>query len=113
MDVCVLVRKTYELLDGTPVEVHQDHVLQTFQPLSYEQYALPNKLSNLGVNEANQKRERIRQEELECLQHRYVCRFSCSQMTLSAYIGFAHVVLGLNYNETPFSMVFHLNNRFV
>uniref|UniRef100_A0A8C4RBW2 TBC1 domain family member 31 n=1 Tax=Eptatretus burgeri TaxID=7764 RepID=A0A8C4RBW2_EPTBU len=70
MDVCVLVRKTYELLDGTPVEVHQDHVLQTFQPLSYEQYALPNKLFNLGVNEANQKRERIRQEELECLQRR-------------------------------------------
>uniref|UniRef100_UPI00358F1C90 TBC1 domain family member 31-like n=2 Tax=Myxine glutinosa TaxID=7769 RepID=UPI00358F1C90 len=70
MNVCVLVRKTYELLDGTPIEVHQGHMLQAFQPLGHQQHTLPNKLSNLWVNEANLKLERIRQEELKYLRHR-------------------------------------------
>uniref|UniRef100_UPI00358FEA24 TBC1 domain family member 31-like isoform X2 n=1 Tax=Myxine glutinosa TaxID=7769 RepID=UPI00358FEA24 len=45
-------------------------MLQAFQPLGHQQHTLPNKLSNLWVNEANLKLERIRQEELKYLRHR-------------------------------------------
>uniref|UniRef100_H3AHW1 TBC1 domain family member 31 n=1 Tax=Latimeria chalumnae TaxID=7897 RepID=H3AHW1_LATCH len=72
LDVSVLIKEAYHLMDSTPAEIHPERMLEEFVPLTKGQYPIFNKYPKFIVDYQTQERERIRQEEMEYLRERQI-----------------------------------------
>ncbi|KAM6457750.1 TBC1 domain family member 31 isoform 1-T1 [Liasis olivaceus] len=70
LDVSVVIREAYHLMDCTPPDIHPVRMLEDFVPLTKGQYPIFNKYPKFIVDYQSQERERIRQEEIEYLRER-------------------------------------------
>ncbi|KAM3842051.1 TBC1 domain family member 31 [Vipera latastei] len=70
LDVSVVIREAYHLMECTPDDIHPVRMLEDFAPLTKGQYPIFNKYPKFIVDYQSQERERIRQEEIEYLRER-------------------------------------------
>uniref|UniRef100_A0A8C6YCC7 TBC1 domain family member 31 n=1 Tax=Naja naja TaxID=35670 RepID=A0A8C6YCC7_NAJNA len=70
LDVSVVIREAYHLMECTPDNIHPIRMLEDFAPLTKGQYPIFNKYPKFIVDYQSQERERIRQEEVEYLRER-------------------------------------------
>ncbi|ETE64875.1 WD repeat-containing protein 67, partial [Ophiophagus hannah] len=70
LDVSVVIREAYHLMECTPDNIHPIRMLEDFAPLTKGQYPIFNKYPKFIVDYQSQERERIRQEEIEYLRER-------------------------------------------
>ncbi|XP_020652229.3 TBC1 domain family member 31 [Pogona vitticeps] len=70
LDVSVVIKEAYHLMNCTPAEIHPRHMLEDFVPLTKGQYPIFNKYPKFIVDYQSQERERIRQDEIEYLRER-------------------------------------------
>ncbi|XP_044149304.1 TBC1 domain family member 31 [Bufo gargarizans] len=72
LDISAMIKEAYHVMDATPAEIHPQHLLNDFVPLTKGQYPVFNKYPKFIVDYQSQERERIRQEELEYLRERQI-----------------------------------------
>ncbi|XP_037358020.1 TBC1 domain family member 31 isoform X5 [Talpa occidentalis] len=70
LDISVVIRKVYHLLDTTPADIHPDSMLDAFVALTKGQYPVFNQYPKFIVDYQTQERERIRKDELDYLRER-------------------------------------------
>lgn len=70
LDISVVVREVYRLVDTTPADIHPERVLSGFAALTKGQYPVFNQYPKFIVDYQTQERERIRNDELEYLRER-------------------------------------------
>ncbi|KAJ7338104.1 hypothetical protein JRQ81_010679 [Phrynocephalus forsythii] len=70
LDISVVVKEAYHLMDCTPAEIHPRRMLEDFVPLTKGQYPIFNKYPKFIVDYQSHERERIRQDEIEYLRER-------------------------------------------
>uniref|UniRef100_A0A663N7V9 TBC1 domain family member 31 n=1 Tax=Athene cunicularia TaxID=194338 RepID=A0A663N7V9_ATHCN len=70
LDINVVIKKAYHLMEATPLDTHPQRVLDDFIPLTKGQYPVFNKYPTFVVDYQTQERERIRQDEIEYLRER-------------------------------------------
>ncbi|XP_062987183.1 TBC1 domain family member 31 [Elgaria multicarinata webbii] len=70
LDINVVIKEAYHLMECTPADVHPRRMLEDFVPLTKGQYPIFNKYPKFIVDYQSQERERIRQDELEYLRER-------------------------------------------
>ncbi|KAJ8291047.1 hypothetical protein GJAV_G00020790 [Gymnothorax javanicus] len=72
LDVGVMIKETYRLMDTTPQEFHPRSMLEDFEPLTRGQYPIFNKYPSFIVEHQSRERERIRLQEMEYLRERQI-----------------------------------------
>ncbi|KAL8181710.1 UNVERIFIED_CONTAM: hypothetical protein K2H54_023076 [Gekko kuhli] len=70
LDINAMMKEAYHLMECTPTDIHPQHMLDDFVPLTKGQYPVFNKYPKFIVDYQSQERERIRQEEIEYLRER-------------------------------------------
>uniref|UniRef100_A0A803TYR1 TBC1 domain family member 31 n=1 Tax=Anolis carolinensis TaxID=28377 RepID=A0A803TYR1_ANOCA len=70
LDISVVIKEAYHLMDCTPADIHPRRMLDDFVPLTKGQYPIFNKYPKFIVDYQSQERERIRQDEIEYLRER-------------------------------------------
>ncbi|XP_067146301.1 TBC1 domain family member 31 isoform X4 [Apteryx mantelli] len=70
LDINVVIKEAYHLMESTPVDIHPQHMLDDFIPLTKGQYPVFNKYPKFIVDYQTQERERIRQDEIAYLRER-------------------------------------------
>ncbi|XP_074433862.1 TBC1 domain family member 31 isoform X4 [Larus michahellis] len=70
LDISVVIKEAYHLMETTPLDIHPQRVLDDFIPLTKGQYPVFNKYPKFIVDYQTQERERIRQDEIEYLRER-------------------------------------------
>ncbi|XP_008141572.2 TBC1 domain family member 31 isoform X2 [Eptesicus fuscus] len=70
LDISVVIREVYRLMDTTPADIHPESVLSGFVALTKGQYPVFNQYPKFIVDYQTQERERIRNDELEYLRER-------------------------------------------
>ncbi|NWX38842.1 TBC31 protein, partial [Steatornis caripensis] len=70
LDINVVIKEAYHLMEATPLDIHPQHMLDDFVPLTKGQYPVFNKYPKFIVDYQTQERERIRQDEIEYLRER-------------------------------------------
>ncbi|NXX55824.1 TBC31 protein, partial [Scopus umbretta] len=70
LDINVVIKEAYHLMEATPLDIHPQHMLDDFIPLTKGQYPVFNKYPKFIVDYQTQERERIRQDEIEYLRER-------------------------------------------
>ncbi|KAM6373575.1 TBC1 domain family member 31 isoform 4-T5 [Alca torda] len=70
LDINVVIKEAYHLMETTPLDIHPQRVLDDFIPLTKGQYPVFNKYPEFIVDYQTQERERIRQDEIEYLRER-------------------------------------------
>ncbi|XP_060631821.2 TBC1 domain family member 31 [Anolis sagrei] len=70
LDISVVIKEAYHLMDCTPADIHPQRMLDDFVPLTKGQYPIFNKYPKFIVDYQSQERERIRQDEIEYLRER-------------------------------------------
>ncbi|XP_037022645.2 TBC1 domain family member 31 [Artibeus jamaicensis] len=70
LDVSVVIREVYHLMDTTPPDVHPERTLGVFVALTKGQYPVFNQYPKFIVDYQTQERERIRNDELDYLRER-------------------------------------------
>ncbi|XP_064010298.1 TBC1 domain family member 31 isoform X2 [Pogoniulus pusillus] len=68
----VMIKKAYHLMEATPLDIHPQHMLDDFIPLTKGQYPVFNKYPKFIVDYQTRERERIRQDEIEYLRERQI-----------------------------------------
>ncbi|XP_064251931.1 TBC1 domain family member 31 isoform X4 [Passer domesticus] len=76
VDINVVIKEAYHLMEATPLEIHPQHMLDDFTPLTKGQYPVFNKYPTFIVNYQAQKWEKIRQDEIEYLRERQLAHES-------------------------------------
>ncbi|KAF6101342.1 TBC1 domain family member 31 [Phyllostomus discolor] len=70
LDISVVIREVYRLMDTTPPDIHPERTLSVFVALTKGQYPVFNQYPKFIVDYQTQERERIRNDELEYLRER-------------------------------------------
>ncbi|XP_045717058.1 TBC1 domain family member 31 isoform X2 [Phyllostomus hastatus] len=70
LDISVVIREVYHLMDTTPPDIHPERTLSVFVALTKGQYPVFNQYPKFIVDYQTQERERIRNDELEYLRER-------------------------------------------
>ncbi|XP_073925248.1 TBC1 domain family member 31 isoform X2 [Castor canadensis] len=70
LDINVVIREVYHLMDTTPANIHPDSMLDVFVALTKGQYPVFNQYPKFIVDYQTQERERIRNDELDYLRER-------------------------------------------
>ncbi|XP_008577817.1 PREDICTED: TBC1 domain family member 31 [Galeopterus variegatus] len=70
LDINVVVREVYHLMETTPTDIHPDSMLDAFVALTKGQYPVFNQYPKFIVDYQTQERERIRNDELDYLRER-------------------------------------------
>lgn len=70
VDISVVIREVYHLMDATPADVHPRSMLDEFVALTKGQYPVFNQYPKFIVDYQTQERDRIRTEELDYLRER-------------------------------------------
>ncbi|XP_054671505.1 TBC1 domain family member 31 isoform X1 [Grus americana] len=70
LDINVVIKEAYHLMDATPLDIHPERMLDDFIPLTKGQYPVFNKYPKFIVDYQTQERERIRQDEIKYLRER-------------------------------------------
>ncbi|XP_074842810.1 TBC1 domain family member 31 isoform X2 [Carettochelys insculpta] len=70
LDINVVIKEAYHFMEATPADIHPQHMLEDFIPLTKGQYPIFNKYPKFIVDYQTQERERIRQDEIEYLRER-------------------------------------------
>uniref|UniRef100_A0A8D2HD45 TBC1 domain family member 31 n=1 Tax=Urocitellus parryii TaxID=9999 RepID=A0A8D2HD45_UROPR len=70
LDINVVIREVYHLMETTPAHIHPDNVLDVFVALTKGQYPIFNQYPKFIVDYQTQERERIRKDELDYLRER-------------------------------------------
>uniref|UniRef100_A0A673UCE3 TBC1 domain family member 31 n=1 Tax=Suricata suricatta TaxID=37032 RepID=A0A673UCE3_SURSU len=70
LDISVVIREVYRLMDATPTDIHPDGKLDAFVALTKGQYPVFNQYPKFIVDYQTQERERIRNDELDFLRER-------------------------------------------
>ncbi|XP_039087936.1 TBC1 domain family member 31 isoform X3 [Hyaena hyaena] len=70
LDISVVIREVYHLMDTTPTDIHPDGKLNAFMALTKGQYPVFNQYPKFIVDYQTQERERIRNDELDFLRER-------------------------------------------
>ncbi|KFQ22067.1 TBC1 domain family member 31, partial [Merops nubicus] len=70
LDINAVIKEAYHLMEATPLDIHPQHMLDDFMPLSKGQYPVFNKYPKFIVDFQTQEWERIRQDEIEYLRER-------------------------------------------
>lgn len=70
LDISVVIREVYRLMDTTPADIHPESMLSGFVALTKGQYPVFNQYPKFIVDYQTQERERIRNDELEYLRER-------------------------------------------
>ncbi|PVD20370.1 hypothetical protein C0Q70_18524 [Pomacea canaliculata] len=81
VDVKMVVKEAYRLMEATPRDLHPVTKLEPFTPLTHGQYPIFNKYPKFIVDYQIQERERIRQEEMEYLRKKQLS-LDAQRMTL-------------------------------
>ncbi|NXR86188.1 TBC31 protein, partial [Hypocryptadius cinnamomeus] len=76
VDINVVIKEAYHLMEATPLDIHPQHMLDDFTPLTKGQYPVFNKYPTFIVNYQAQKWEKIRQDEIEYLRERQLAHES-------------------------------------
>ncbi|NWU70187.1 TBC31 protein, partial [Pterocles burchelli] len=72
LDINVVIKEAYHLVEATPLDIHPQHMLDDFIPLTKGQYPVFNKYPKFIVDYQTQELERIRQDEIEYLRERQI-----------------------------------------
>ena len=80
MDIGTVVKEANLLQQTTPTEIHPEHLLDPFVPLSRGTYPVFNKYPKFIVDYQVQERQRIRMEELEYLRERLASRGTATSL---------------------------------
>ncbi|XP_044770235.1 TBC1 domain family member 31 isoform X7 [Neomonachus schauinslandi] len=70
LDISVVIREVYHLMDTTPTDIHPNSMLHVFVALTKGQYPVFNQYPKFIVDYQTQERERIRIDELDYLRER-------------------------------------------
>ncbi|XP_045309731.1 TBC1 domain family member 31 isoform X7 [Leopardus geoffroyi] len=70
LDISVVIREVYHLMDTTPTDIHPNGKLDAFVALTKGQYPVFNQYPKFIVDYQTQERERIRNDELDFLRER-------------------------------------------
>ncbi|XP_006085326.1 TBC1 domain family member 31 isoform X1 [Myotis lucifugus] len=70
LDISVVIREVYHLMDTTPADIHPESMLSGFVALTKGQYPVFNQYPKFIVDYQTQERERIRNDELDYLRER-------------------------------------------
>ncbi|XP_037659062.1 TBC1 domain family member 31 isoform X2 [Choloepus didactylus] len=70
LDINVVIREVYHLMDTTPTDIHPEGMLGVFVALTKGQYPVFNQYPKFIVDYQTQERERIRKDELDYLRER-------------------------------------------
>uniref|UniRef100_A0A8D2ASR3 TBC1 domain family member 31 n=1 Tax=Sciurus vulgaris TaxID=55149 RepID=A0A8D2ASR3_SCIVU len=70
LDINVVIREVYHLMETTPANIHPDSMLNVFVALTKGQYPIFNQYPKFIVDYQTQERERIRNDELDYLRER-------------------------------------------
>ncbi|KAM5313278.1 TBC1 domain family member 31 isoform 1-T1 [Glossophaga mutica] len=70
LDISVVIREVYRLMDTTPPDIHPERTLSVFVALTKGQYPVFNQYPKFIVDYQTQERERIRNDELDYLRER-------------------------------------------
>ncbi|ELK26178.1 WD repeat-containing protein 67 [Myotis davidii] len=70
LDISVVIREVYHLMDTTPADIHPESMLSAFVALTKGQYPVFNQYPKFIVDYQTQERERIRNDELDYLRER-------------------------------------------
>ncbi|NXI38719.1 TBC31 protein, partial [Galbula dea] len=70
LDINVVIKEAYHLMEATPRDIHPQHMLDDFIPLTKGQYPVFNKYPKFIMDYQTQELERIRQDEMEYLRER-------------------------------------------
>lgn len=70
LDISVVIREVYHLMDTTPADIHPENMLSGFVALTKGQYPVFNQYPKFIVDYQTQERERIRNDELDYLRER-------------------------------------------
>ncbi|CAN8183730.1 unnamed protein product [Coccothraustes coccothraustes] len=76
VDINVVIKEAYHLMEATPLDIHPQHMLDDFTPLTKGQYPVFNKYPMFIMNYQAQKWEKIRQDEIEYLRERQLAHES-------------------------------------
>ncbi|NXB52265.1 TBC31 protein, partial [Leucopsar rothschildi] len=76
VDINVVIKEAYHLMEATPLDIHPQHMLDDFTPLTKGQYPIFNKYPMFIVDYQAQEREKIRQDEIEYLRERQLAHES-------------------------------------
>ncbi|NXH42883.1 TBC31 protein, partial [Dicaeum eximium] len=76
VDINVVIKEAYHLMEATPLDIHPQHMLDDFTPLTKGQYPVFNKYPTFIVNYQARKWEKIRQDEIEYLRERQLAHES-------------------------------------
>ncbi|NWT64326.1 TBC31 protein, partial [Prunella himalayana] len=76
VDINVVIKEAYHLMEATPLDIHPQHMLDDFTPLTKGQYPVFNKYPTFVTNYQAQKWEKIRQDEIEYLRERQLAHES-------------------------------------
>ncbi|NXI15593.1 TBC31 protein, partial [Irena cyanogastra] len=76
VDINVVIKEAYHLMEATPLDIHPQHMLDDFMPLTKGQYPVFNKYPMFIVNYQAQKWEKIKQDEIEYLRERQLAQES-------------------------------------
>ncbi|XP_005857384.1 PREDICTED: TBC1 domain family member 31 isoform X5 [Myotis brandtii] len=74
LDISVVIREVYHLMDTTPADIHPESMLSGFVALTKGQYPVFNQYPKFIVDYQTQERERIRNDELDYLRERQTVR---------------------------------------
>merc|ERR1712034_133930 len=70
VDNASVIREAYRICSATPDKINPSHTLESFVPLTQDQYPVFDKYPKFVVDYLFEERERIRSEELEYLKKR-------------------------------------------
>uniref|UniRef100_A0A8C5TNF1 TBC1 domain family member 31 n=1 Tax=Malurus cyaneus samueli TaxID=2593467 RepID=A0A8C5TNF1_9PASS len=76
LDINVVIKEAYHLMDSTPLDIHPQRMLDDFIPLTKGQYPVFNKYPTFIVDYQAREREKIRQDEIEYLRERQLAHES-------------------------------------
>ncbi|KFQ79499.1 TBC1 domain family member 31, partial [Phaethon lepturus] len=70
LDINIVIKEAYHLMEATPLDIHPQHMLDGFIPLTKGQYPVFNKYPKFIVDYQTREWERIKQDEIEYLRER-------------------------------------------
>ncbi|NXM71888.1 TBC31 protein, partial [Serilophus lunatus] len=76
LDINVVIKEAYHLMEATPLDIHPQHMLEDFTPLTKGQYPIFNKYPKFITDYQAREWERIRQDEIEYLRERQLAHES-------------------------------------
>ncbi|XP_033368324.1 TBC1 domain family member 31 isoform X6 [Parus major] len=76
VDINVVIKEAYHLMEATPLDIHPQHMLDDFTPLTKGQYPVFNKYPTFIVDYQAREWEKIRQDEIEYLRKRQLAHES-------------------------------------